>query len=250
MDNAKHQPLGSKFQVQTSEGTCDLDIYTPQGFEALSNLWTRSGWQQKYSYELTWLGVPIIQLPEDILVMQELIYKVRPDVIVETGTAHGGTAVFYASMLDLLGKGRVVSIDVEIRKYNRLAIQAHPMSKRITLIEGSSTDESVVDRVRRLIRPRDIVLVMLDSNHTYSHVREELERYFSLVTPGSYMVVFDGVMEILVDAPNGKPEWAADNPLAAMRDFLAEHEEFEADPYYNRLGVTYCPRGFLRRKSE
>jgi cephalosporin hydroxylase len=239
-----------RIRLRVAGKELEVDIYSEKGFHALAQLWIRSSWQRKISYEITWLGIPIVQLPEDILVMQELIYKVRPDVIVETGTAHGGTAVFYASMLELLGKGHIISIDIEIRKHNRLAIQAHPMSKRIILIEGNSTDEAVVAQVRQMIRPDDKVLVALDSNHTCLHVRQELERYAPLVTPGSYIVVFDGVMEILTDAPNGSPSWATDSPAAAIRDFLAEHEEFEVDPYYTRLGVTYCPNGFLRRKEE
>jgi cephalosporin hydroxylase len=226
----------------------EVDLYSDEAFHALSQLWIRSGWQKKISYEFTWLGIPIIQLPEDILVMQELIWKVKPDLIIETGTAHGGTAVLYASMLELLGKGQVISIDIEIRKYNRLAIQAHSMSKHITLIEGSSVDEAVVTKVQKMIRREDKVLVALDSNHNRAHVRRELEEYAPLVTPESYIVVFDGVLEILFDAPSGRSEWATDNPAAAIRDFLAEHPEFEADPYYNRLTVTYCPSGFLRRK--
>jgi cephalosporin hydroxylase len=249
MSKAVNRFLVDAFQIHTPDGTREIKIYSEEGFRLLSNLWTRSGWQRKFSYEVTWLGIPIIQLPEDILMMQELIYKVRPDVIVETGTAHGGTAVFYASMLELLGKGHVISIDIEIRKYNRLAIQAHPMSKRITLIEGSSTDDDVLAQVHQLIRPQDAVLVALDSNHTYAHVHEEMEKYSELVTPGSYMVVFDGVMEILTDAPNGSPLWTTDSPAAAIRDFLAEHGEFQVDPCYNRLEVTYCPGGFLRRKT-
>ncbi len=243
-------PLGTKLHVPLPTGCREVDIYTEEGFRVLSNLWTRSGWQRRLSYELTWLGVPIIQLPEDLVMMQELIYKVRPEVIVETGTAHGGTAVFYASMLELLGKGRVISIDVEIRKYNRLAIQAHPMSRRIALLEGSSTDERLVSQVRGMIPSQAVVLVALDSNHTYAHVRRELEQYASLVTEGSYLVVFDGVMEWLTDAPNGKPEWARDNPAAAVRDFVATHREFVVDPYYHRLGVTYCQEGFLKRQDR
>lgn len=250
MSRAMNESPLDRFQIQTPNGTEEVEIYSEEGFRLLSNLWTRCGWQRKLSYEVTWLGIPIIQLPEDVVMMQELIYKVRPDVIVETGTAHGGTAVFYASMLELLGKGHVISIDIEIRKYNRLAIQAHPMSKRITLIEGPCTDDDILSRVRQLIRPRDAVLVALDSNHTYVHVSEELEKYSQLVTPGSYIVVFDGVMEMLTDAPSGSPSWATDSPAAAIRDFVAEHEEFEVDPYCNRLGVTYCPDGFLRRKAE
>lgn len=234
--------------VETDDRSRKIDIYSEEGFKLLTELWVKSAWQHKISYELTWLGIPIIQLPEDILMMQELIYKIRPDVIVEIGTAHGGTAIFYASMLELLGKGYVISIDIDIRQYNRLAMQAHPMSKRLTLIEGSSIEDNVLAQVRQLIHPQDAVLVALDSNHTYAHVCQELEKYSPLVTPGSYLVVFDGVMEMLADVPNGKPGWATDNPAAAMRDFLTKHPEFEVDCYYNRLGVTYCPSGFLWRK--
>ncbi|MCL4302440.1 MAG: class I SAM-dependent methyltransferase [Anaerolineae bacterium] len=234
--------------IATDSGQREIDIYSEEGFKVLAELWLKSAWERRISYQVTWLGIPIIQLPEDILMMQELIHKVRPDVIIETGIAHGGSAIFYASMLELLGKGQVISIDKEIRTYNRLAIQSHPMSNRIMLIEGSSTDDEVLAQVRSSIQPRATVLVVLDSNHTYAHVREEMEKYSNLVTMGSYLVVFDGVMETLADAPNGSPTWSTDNPAAAVRDFLAEHPEFEVDPYYNRLAVSYCPDGFLKRK--
>ncbi|HWO45205.1 MAG TPA: CmcI family methyltransferase, partial [Methylomirabilota bacterium] len=124
--------LEPKIKVNSANGSRELDIYTPEGFTALSNLFTRSGWQQKISYEPTWLGIPIIQTPEDIVMMQELIWKVRPDVVIECGVAHGGALVLYASILDLIGRGRVIGVDVEIRKYNRLALQSHPLSRRFT----------------------------------------------------------------------------------------------------------------------
>ena len=242
--------LYDRFIVLRSAGKeTEIDIYSEEGFNALAELWMRSAWQRRISYGLTWMGIPIIQLPEDILMMHELICKVKPDVVVETGTAHGGTAIFYASMLELLGKGRVISVDIEIRRNNRLAIEAHSMSKRITLLEGSSIDEPVVARVREMMRSSDSVLVALDSNHSLAHVKLELEKYAPLVTPGSYIVVFDGVMRILADAPNGKSEWASNNPGLAAEDFLARHPEFEIDPCYNRLTVTYCPGGFLKRKT-
>jgi cephalosporin hydroxylase len=237
----------SKIKVNTGAGQRDLDIYTPEGFKVLSNLYTRSGWQQKISYEPTWLGIPIIQTPEDIVMMQELIWKVRPDVIVECGVAHGGAVVLYASILEMLGKGHVIGVDVEIRKYNRLALQSHPLSRRFTLIEGSSVEQSTVDEVQRHIQPYDTVLVTLDSNHTAAHVAEELRLYAPLVTPDSYAVVFDGVMQVLTDAPGGKPEWENDNPWHAVEGFIEENDEFEVDPYYNRLKVTHCPGGFLKR---
>lgn len=248
-DDLERPDLPSQFSLELPGGSRTFDIYSEEGFRVLANLWLRAGWQQKFSYNVTWLGIPIIQMPEDMLMLHELLYKLRPDVVIETGTAHGGTAVFYASMLELLGRGRVISIDVEIRKYNRLAILSHPMSKRIRLIEGSSTDPETVEQVRALVRPHETVLVALDSNHTAAHVRRELELYHGFVTPGSYLVVFDGVMTVLTDAPNGSPVWDRDNPLTAVSEFLADHPEFEVDDYYNRLLVTYCPGGFLRRKA-
>ena len=238
-----------RFKVRIDGVEQELDAYSEEGFRALTDLWTRSGWQRKISYELTWLGIPIIQLPEDIAMMQEILWKVRPDVVVECGVAHGGALVLYASILELLGKGHVVGVDVEIRKYNRLAIESHPLSHRITLIEGDSASQEVVADVRSRIKPQDSVLVALDSLHTREHVAAELERYAPLVTPNSYLVVFDGVMTMLTDAPNGSPTWRDDNPLEAVNDFLRAHEEFEIDESYNRLGATYCPQGFLRRRA-
>ena len=241
------QQLDHLIKVTTPEGPEEVDIYTPEGFKVLSNLYTRSGWQQKISYEPTWLGIPIIQTPEDIVMMQELIWKVRPDVIIECGVAHGGAVVLYSSILELLGKGHVIGVDVEIRKYNRLALQSHPLGKRFTLIEASSVEQSTVDEVRTHIRPDDTVLVTLDSNHTMAHVTQELQLYAPLVTPDSYMVVFDGVMQILTDAPGGSPSWDKDNPWRAIEGFLEENDQFEVDPYYNRLRVTHSPGGFLKR---
>jgi cephalosporin hydroxylase len=240
----------AKIKVSTSKGSREVDIYSPEGFKVLSNLFTRSGWQQKISYEPTWLGIPIIQTPEDIVMMQELIWKVRPDVVVECGVAHGGALVLYASILELAGKGRVIGVDVEIRKYNRLALQSHPMSRRFTLIEGSSVEPQTVEQVRQLIHPEDTVLVMLDSNHAKAHVAKELALYAPLVTPDSYIVVFDGVMQVLTDAPAGSPTWDKDNPWQAVQEFLSEHDEFEVDPNYNRLKVTHCPGGFLKRVNK
>ena len=247
MTDPEPTALDPVFTVRTSDGERELNAYTTEGFHALAELWTRSGWQHKLSYEVTWLGIPIIQLPEDILMMQELVWKLRPDVIVESGVAHGGALVLYASLLELIGRGKVIGVDVEIRKYNRLAIESHPMSSRITLIEGSSTEQSTVEKVRAAIRPDDRVLVLLDSNHTAAHVRSELELYGPLVTPGSYMVVFDSVMTMVHDAPNGNPSWVTDNPLTAVDDFLGAHPEFSRDRAYERLRVTYCRGGYLRR---
>ena len=242
--------LGHVITVATDEGPRELDIYTKEGFWALADLFTRAGWHHRLPYEVTWLGVPIIQIPEDVLAMQELLWRVRPDVVVECGVAHGGALVLYASILDLVGKGRVIGIDVEIRKYNRLAIESHPMSKRITLVEGSSVDEEVSRGVHGSIRPGEAVMVALDSNHGREHVREELERYAPLVTPGSYVVVFDTVMPLVADSPRAGEDWSEDNPLEAVRDFLGSHPEFTLDESPHRLGATYCHSGFLRRSHD
>lgn len=236
------------FTVVTPGGEREIDAYTEEGFQVLSHLWTRSGWQRRISYEVTWLGIPVIQLPQDITMMHELLWRLRPDVVIESGVAHGGALVLYASVLELLGKGRVIGVDIEIRKYNRLAIESHPLSHRITLIEGSSVDDEVVASVARLIQPAERVLVALDSNHSRAHVRNELERYAPFVSPGSYMVVFDGVMPMVHDAPGGSSEWSHDNPNTAAAEFLEAHSEFEVDSKYTRLGATYCPGGFLLRR--
>ncbi len=246
-DAAEFGPLVT---VQTPDGPREIDIYSREGFSVLSHLWTRSGWQRKFTYEVTWMGIPIIQLPEDILMMQELIWRVRPDVVVESGVAHGGALILYASLLDAIGKGHVVGVDVEIRKYNRLAIEAHPMSKRITLIEGDSVAKDTLELVRESIPSGATVMVALDSNHTREHVAAELERYAPLVTPNSYCVVFDSVMTMVSDAPNAGENWEQDNPLEAVREFLDGHPEFEVDPSFNRLEVTYCQSGFLRRLED
>jgi cephalosporin hydroxylase len=235
-------------RVATPTGEREVDIYSDEGFQVLSQLWTRSNWQSRLSYEVTWLGIPIIQLPEDMVVMQELIWKVRPDVIIESGVAHGGALVLYASILELLGRGRVIGLDIEIRKYNRLAIEAHPLTHRIELIEGDSLADETVDAVRSRIRPGERVMVTLDSNHTRAHVRGELERYAPLVTPNSYLVVFDTVMALVADAPAAGKGWDHDNPLEAVGEFLEGNKDFEVDRSYERLAVTYCQGGFLRRR--
>jgi cephalosporin hydroxylase len=240
--------IGRVIRIATPAGEREVDIYSDEGYRVLSQLWTRSNWHNRLSYEVTWLGIPIIQLPEDMAAMQELIWKVRPDVVVESGVAHGGALVLYASLLELVGRGRVIGVDIEIRKYNRLAIEAHPLSHRIELIEGDSLADDTVERVRSHITPGDTVLVALDSNHTREHVLGELERYAPLVTPNSYLVVFDAVMALVADAPTAGEGWSEDNPLEAVREFLDGNDDFEVDRSFERLGVTYCQGGFLRRR--
>jgi cephalosporin hydroxylase len=239
---------GRLFRVSTPDGDRELDIYSDEGYEALSQLWTRSNWHNRLSYEVTWLGIPIIQLPEDMVAMQELIWRVRPDVIVESGVAHGGALMLYASILELLGRGKVIGVDIEIRKYNRLAIEAHPLSHRIQLVESDSLSDEALDAVRSAITSGDRVMVALDSNHTREHVLGELERYAPLVTPNSYLVVFDAVMALVADAPAAGENWDQDNPLEAVREFLDGNDDFEVDRSFDRLAVSYCQGGFLRRR--
>jgi len=237
-------------------GTAEvMDLYTPAAFSTLSRQWVRTGWAQKYSYGFTWLGRPIIQLPEDLVKLQEVIWQTRPDVIVETGVAHGGSLVFYASLFQLLGHGKVVGVDIEIRKHNRAAIEAHPLCSRIELIEGSSTDPATVERVRQAIPPGSRVMVVLDSNHTKAHVAAELEAYGPLVTSGCYLGVADGVMADLHDVPGGRPDWTWNNPAAAVADFAAGNPDFVLGslPRPFQEGsidepITYWPAGWLRRR--
>jgi cephalosporin hydroxylase len=224
-----------------------VDLYSREGLELVSELWVKASCEHRIMYEPVWMGIPIIQYPGDMVMMQELIWKVRPDVIVETGVAHGGSAVFYASILELLGRGRVIAIDVEIRQYNKVAILGHPMSKRIRLIEGGSTDNDTVEQVRGLIGEGERTLFVFDSNHSYEHTLSEMERYSPMVSRDGYMVMMDGAQAFVGDIPSGKKEWREDNPLGAIREFLKRHPDWECDPYYNRLLVTSNPMGFLRR---
>jgi len=202
----------------------------------------------KYSYNFTWLGRPIIQFPQDILAMQEIIWQVKPDLIIETGIAHGGSLIFYASMLELLGNnGQVLGIDIDIREHNRVEIEKHPMYKRITMIEGSSIDENVVQNVRDFAKDKKRVLVALDSMHTHDHVLKELELYSPLVTKGSYIVVFDTIIE---DMPNNffsdRPWGKGNNPKTAVWEFMKNNDRFEIDKKIeNKLLITVAPDGYL-----
>ena len=232
----------------------EYGIGSPEAFRILSRLWLRSGWDNKYVYSFTWLGRPIIQLPEDMLRLQEVIHAVRPDVIVETGVAHGGGLVFYASLCKAMERGRVIGIDVEIRPHNRRAIEAHPLFPLITLIEGSSIDPSIVDQVKSQLSREERVMVFLDSAHQKQHVLEELRAYSPLVSPGSYIVAMDGIMEQLTGAPRSAPDWSWNNPRQAALEFVAENPNFviEEPPFAFNEGtvterVTYWPSAFIKR---
>jgi cephalosporin hydroxylase len=203
----------------------------------------------KYSYNFSWLGRPIIQYPQDIIAMQEIIWEIKPDLIIETGIAHGGSLVLYASVLELIGKGEVLGIDIDIRAHNKEAIEKHPMSKRIKMIQGSSISEEVLERVIKESKGKNTIMVLLDSNHTHEHVLQELELYGPLVTKGSYLVVFDTIVEDLPDETNGERPWGkGNNPKTAVWEFLAGHDEFKIDEsIHHKLLITVAPDGYLKR---
>ena len=240
--------------IEDGGATQTLDLYSKAAFEAISRQWVKVGWNEKYVYTFSWMGRPVIQLPEDMIRMQEVIFAIKPDVIIETGVAHGGSLIFYSSLCKAMDKGRIIGIDIEIRPHNRAAIEAHPLNDRITLVEGSSTAADIVAQVKSLVKPDETVLVILDSNHTYAHVHHELEAYADLVTPGSYIVATDGVMLEVADVPRGTPGWTTDNPTFAARDFAAKHPEFvieqpawpfnESDLDDN---ITHWPGAWLKR---
>jgi cephalosporin hydroxylase len=240
--------------VSGEGGVRTYELGTPEAFALISRAWLRAGWDAKYVYSFTWLGRPIIQLPEDLLRIQELIFGVKPDVIIETGVAHGGSLVFYASLCKAMGRGRAIGVDIDIRPHNRAAIEGHALSPLITLVEGDSLAPTTVHRVKELVRPDERAMVMLDSCHEKEHVLAELRLYAELVTPGSYIVAMDGIMQELVGAPRSRPDWDWNNPRRAAEEFLAENRDFVAEepPFAFNEGsvserVTYWPGGFLRR---
>lgn len=199
-------------------------------------------------YQWTWLDLPIIQMTEDIMAIQEIIWKIKPDVIIETGIAWGGSIVFSASMLQLAGKGKVIGVDVVLPQKNIDAMMAYPFSSRINLIEGSSIDKDTVDKVRAMIEPGQTVMLMLDSNHTHDHVLEELRLYAPMVTAGSYIVVSDTIVEeIGTQGKNPRPWGFGNNPKTATDAYLKTTDRFELDVYYNsKVLVSFDRGGFLR----
>jgi cephalosporin hydroxylase len=258
--------LNDQFQ---NERKARLTAYAADAeFTALSRDWLQASMQRKYVYNFDWMGRPIIQYPQDMVAVQELIMRVRPDVVIETGIAHGGSLVLSASMLALLdmsdamaagtmmdprqSKRRVIGIDIDIRDHNRAAIEAHPMASRIHMVQGSSVDPAVVKQVRALAAGAATVMVFLDSMHTHDHVLAELEAYGPMVTAGSYCVVFDTFVD---DMPPGffsdRPWDIGNNPKTALRQWLTTQPDFEVDADMERkLMVTVAPEGFLRRKAQ
>jgi cephalosporin hydroxylase len=218
-------------------------------FQRLSRDWTIRSSELRYTYNFRWMGLPIIQLPQDIIAMQEIIWQVKPDVIVETGVARGGSAVFYASLLELLGKGKLVSVEFDLRADNRKALDAHPMRHRIEILDGDAIADHMVEEVKSFIQPRDTVLVCLDSNHTHAHVLRELHLYGPLVSVGSYMVVFDTVVEMLPEPEQKSRPWGpGDNPWTAVQEFLEQDDRFRVvEELDHKLSISYARSGYLQR---
>ena len=204
----------------------------------------------QYSYNFSWMGRPIIQYPQDMIAMQEIIWDVQPDLIIETGIAHGGSLIYYASLLELIGSGEVLGIDIDIREHNKKEVEKHSMFKRIKMIEGSSIDEATVDKIKKVAEGKERIIVCLDSNHTYDHVLNELNFYSPLVSLNSYIVVFDTIVE---DLPEGyfsqkRPWGIGNNPRTAVDEFLKDNDNFIVDESIdNKLLISVTPRGYLKR---
>jgi len=256
-----------KISIDTEKGTLEciqpngqmstVPLYSAEGFKVVSDIWLKQEWNQLHWQSFSWFGLQIWQLPEDLLRLQEVIAAVKPDVIVETGVSRGGSAIFFATMCRLLGKGRVISIDIHIPADVRQAVEQSPFADLITLIEGDSASADVVSQVQGKIGKDEKVFVFLDSDHSKTHVLRELHAYSGLVTPGSYIVATDGVMQSLTDTPYGNKSWVDDNPAAAARDFAAGHPEFIikrptalfGDQYVVE-SMTFWPDAWLRRVGE
>lgn len=226
-----------------------------EAFAIISRAMLRCGWDNKYVYSFTWMGRPIIQLPDDMVRLQEVIYRVKPDVIIEIGIAHGGSLVFSASLCKTMDRGRVIGVDIDIRPHNRAAIEAHELYPLITLMEGDSVSEDIVNEVGKQINPGETVLAFLDGCHTKSHVLAELEAYGPMISKDSYIVAMDGIMKDLTGARRAKADWVWNNPYEAAMQFVSVHDEFvieEPAIPFNEGSVTercmtYWPGSFVKR---
>lgn len=255
-----------KFKLEVEENIQKLGALAE--IPSLTMAWMmRAGLGGNYTYNFSWLGRPLIQFPQDIVAVQELIWSVKPDLIIETGIAHGGSLILSASMLSLLEycdaieqgtmldptapRRRVLGLDIDIRAHNRAAIEAHPMANRIDMIEGSSIDPTIIEQVQDIARSYENVLVCLDSNHTHEHVLAELEAYAPLVSLGSYCVVFDTLIEDMPAEIFPDRLWGpGDNPKTAVREYLRTHPEFEIDKQMDyKLLISVAPDGYLKRVS-
>lgn len=217
--------------------------------QALSRIWVREITRHKYAYNFSWMGRPIIQFPQDMVAMQEIIWQTKPDLIIETGVAHGGSIIYYASLMEMLGNnGKVVGIDIDIRAHNKTEIESHPMFRHIELIEGSSISDDVISKIKILAQNRPNILVILDSNHTHEHVLRELELYSPFVTKGNYLVVFDTLIEDMPDdLINDRPWKKGNNPKTAVQQFLEGTDHFDIDKDIEaKILITVAPDGYLK----
>jgi cephalosporin hydroxylase len=204
--------------------------------------------RDKYSYNFTWMGRPIIQYPQDMIAMQELIWEIKPDLIIETGIAHGGSLIYYASIMELIGKGEILGIDIDIREHNRKEIETHPMAHRIKMIQGSAIDENIANQVKEAAKGKQTIMVSLDSNHTHDHVLKELQLYAPLVTVGSYCIVFDTIVEDMPAKMYDRPWDVGNNPKTAVWEYLKVNKNFEIDHAIdNKLLISVAPEGYLKR---
>lgn len=204
----------------------------------------------RYSYNFSWMGRPIIQYPQDMIAMQEIIWSVKPDLIIETGIAHGGSLIYYASLLELIGKGEIIGVDIDIREHNRHEIEKHPMSKRIKMFQGSSVSSDMAKLIRQYAEGKGTILVCLDSNHTHEHVLQELQMYAPLVSLNSYIVVFDTIVEDLPGESysQNRPWGVSNNPKTAVYEFLKTNDNFEIDHRIDKkLLISVAPEGYLKR---
>ena len=242
-----------EFKTQVAENIEGLA--KDQGVQELSRTWSQETNRHRYTYNFEWLGRPIIQYPQDILAMQELIWQVQPDLIIEMGIAHGGSLIFFASMLELNAacdgpiEAGVLGVDIDIRQHNRKAIEQHPMARRISMIEGSSVDSNIIEQVKASAEGKKKILVCLDSNHTHDHVLAELEAYAPLTSVGSYCVVFDTLIEDMPAELFENRDWGpGDNPKTAVWEYLKTHPEFEIDKSVDhKLLISVAPDGYLKR---
>lgn len=236
-----------KFRAEVANNIASL--MEDHDVQALSRIWLREITRHKYAYNFSWMGRPIIQFPQDMIAMQEIIWQVKPDLIIETGVAHGGSIVYYASLLELIGEDAyVLGIDIDIRAHNRTEIDRHPMRKRIQLIQGSSVSSETAAEVARHAQGKKNILVVLDSNHTHEHVLRELELYAPFVTKGSYLVVFDTLIEDMPDSLIQDRPWKkGNNPKTAVHAFLQKNGRFQIDKSIEaKLLITVAPDGYLK----
>ena len=209
--------------------------------------WAKTAIENKLSYEIDWLGMPVIQSPEDLVLIQQLIYNIKPDYVVETGVAHGGSLVFYASILEAIGQGHVIGIDIDIRSHNRQEIEKHRLFKRIKLIEGDSISETIIEEISEIIPPKSKVIVCLDSNHYKDHVLKELKLYSKFVDVGCYIVVFDTITSSMSEHGIYDSSYINNGPQEAIDIFLEENQNFQIDKEFNKLFISYSPNGYLKR---